>query len=280
MTNLEFINLLEKKLEKSNNNPLVAKWIFCFVNKFSELDLIEKYSDIAKNKRLCLKLINQYINGKPLARILKAINFYGYNFKVLNHVFSPRLETELLVDKIKNMISSIENKLNILDMCCGTGVIGISLQLFFNNKHDLTLIDVSKKAVKNTNINLKTLQCLGEVYKSDLFHNFSLNKKFNVVVFNPPYIGCNEIIGKNVSKYDPYNALFAIENGLLIYKNFLRSLKNFLDPNFYILGFEIGHNQSKIVNNLIQEFDNELEIEIIEDYNKLKRFIIARKVNV
>ena len=280
MTNLELIKFLEAKLASSENNPVVAKWIFCFVNNISEVDLIQHYANQATKKNKCIKYTNQYINGKPLARILKKSSFYGYEFIVNNNVFIPRLETELLVDKLNEITTSNLVKLNILDMCCGCGAIGIAIQLCCHNQHNLTLIDISKKAIKNTSINLQKLGCSGVVYQSDLFCNYKSTKPFDVIIFNPPYIAKSESINKTIKKYDPTQALFANDNGLAVYKKFFATVKPFLNPSNYILGIEIGSQQGKAVSEIVKKLDVGIEIEIIKDYNKLDRFIIARKTNV
>ncbi|MBR2857985.1 hypothetical protein IKE96_02175 [bacterium] len=65
-----------------------------------------------------------------------------------------------------------------------------------------------------------------------------------------------------------------------MYKKFFATVKPFLNPSNYILGIEIGSQQGEAISEIVKKLDVGIEIEIIKDYNKLDRFIIARKTNV
>lgn len=277
MTNLELINLMKQKLIDKNDNPIIANWIFCYINNLNDLnEMVSILYNQETTKDKCIEILNKYlIEEQPLARILGFTYFYKNKFLVHNNVFAPRLETEILVDEVIKLCQS-KNNLTILDMCCGTGIIGISIAKNTNNTNQIFAIDISQDAINNTIENSKLLECDIKTIHSNLFTNWN-NKLIDVLVCNPPYIGYQENINSNVVKYDPNNALFANNNGYEIYEQIVNELPKIINFNSYLIAFEIGYLQANKVKELLINFDPSIQISVIKDYNKLNRVIIGRK---
>lgn len=275
MTVQELLVQLENELEDNNENPMIAHWVLQHSYGLnSDLELIKLLTNKAIKIKYCFDAVKRYINGEPLARILGKTQFYYQEFIVNDDVFCPRLETEILVDNVIKLCKS-KTSLKILDLCCGTGVIGISLKLALNKQTKVSVADINENAVKNAIINAQQHNCEIIAHHSNFFNNIP-QQTFDVIVCNPPYIDVNEKIGINVEKFDPQNALFANDNGILAYKEIIDNAKRYLKSK-YLLAFEIGSNQAKIVSSLLKKLDPNLTIEIIQDYNKRDRVIIAKK---
>ena len=278
MTNFELINLMIQKLKKANQNEEIAFFIFFhFSNIKNKLELIENKNEVCENYEFYLNKVEEYINNKPLAKILGETNFYGRKFAVYNEVFSPRVDTEVLVTKVLENISNKSN-LQLVDVCAGTGVIGLSLKKESNNINNIYLIDLNPYAIKNIEENAKHLDVKANIYEGDLLKPLIDNKiKIDVLVSNPPYISFDEELEMNVDKYDPKLALYADENGLSIYKQILIDSRKVINPNSYLIAFEIGYKQAKDLEVLSRSIlGDEIIFEVHKDINQLDRVVIIR----
>lgn len=266
---------MKQKLISKNENPSIANWIFCEVYNLedvSKIISIENEDSIHKDK--CLSYLDRYLFGEPLARIFKKIHFYYHDFIVYDGVFCPRLDTEILVDKVLQICKN-KNDLSILDLCSGTGIIGLSLKLALPYSK-VTCVDINRIAIANIKDNAKKLNVNVDAIESNLFNNLQL-QKFNVIVCNPPYISWNEQLPLEIAKFDPNEALFCNDNGLEIYKQIISQIKQYLTLESYLIAFEIGYKQGEFIKQMLCELDNSCIIEIYKDYNYLDRVIIARK---
>ena len=136
-----------------------------------------------------------------------------------------------------------------MDLCTGSGAIAISIGHYCNDL-EITATDISLKALEITKKNAKTNEVINlEILKSDLFNELS-EKKFDVIVSNPPYIETETIkkLSKDVQA-EPHIALDGGKDGLEFYRKILNESHKYLRPNGYLL-LEIGYNQGKIVTKL------------------------------
>ena len=213
-------------------------------------------------KLLSLGISPQYIVGN--------VNFYGNIINVDKRVLIPRFETELLVEKTINYINKLFNKkVNILDLCTGSGCIAISLKK--NVICDVTASDISDDALDVARDNIKNNNVVIKLIKSDLFNN--INDKFDVIISNPPYIDYDEEIEKIVKDNEPHVALYASDNGLYFYDKILDNCKNKLNDK-YLICFEIGYMQAlKIKEMIFKYLGKDVNISIEKDYSDRDRFI-------
>lgn len=280
MTNLELINHLQNQIKKLHQNPEVAFFIFFHYHPLikNKIDFISHRSDICDQnvEKQCEQALNDYlINNKPLAKIIGETTFYTYDFKVYPHVFSPRNETELLVDSV---IHKCNKKCGLVmaDICCGTGVIGLSLLKALPHIQKMYMVDLNPEAVANTQENTTILNLSPVVYLGNLLNPLIDNKiKVDVLVSNPPYISYDEVLDPRVDEYDPKLALYANEDGLAIYRNLLENARKVINHSCYLIAFEIGYLQAPAVCELAyQSLGSEIQIEVIQDYNHLDRIVL------
>lgn len=250
-------------------------YIFCEVLNLSYTEL--KKIDIisVKNYKKIMKIAK--LNAKfniPLQKIFKSTYFYGRKFYVNNNVLTPRSDTENLCLEVINFANKQKNELKILDLCCGSGAIIITLNREIGNKNKYFALDISSKALKVATKNAKNLKADIKFLKSDMFKN--LKEKFDIIVSNPPYIKTNDIyfLDNEVKNFDPKISLDGGEDGLDFYKIIEENAKNFLNDNGKIF-LEFGINQAKDLKNL---FEKEYkDVTIVKDYNNIDRILIATR---
>ena len=159
-------------------------------------------------------LIKARLDNKPLQYILGTTNFYGLELIVNKNVLIPRFETEELVENTKKIIETKFkdiSKIKILDLCCGSGAIGLALKNLFP-EIDVTMSDISRSALEVAKQNSAKLNLKSEIIESNLFEN--IKEKYNIIVSNPPYIKVGEEIEDIVKNNEPPLALYAGEDGL------------------------------------------------------------------
>lgn len=213
---------------------------------------------------------------KPIQQILGEAFFMDHTFKVSENTLIPRDETEFLVlETIKKIKTIKKEKIHVLDIGTGTGIIPISIALNAKNVEVLG-VDISTSAltiaIENAQKYLPSNIVLFR--KSDLFSN--IKETFDIIVSNPPYIPIKEknSLQKEVL-FDPELALFAPDDdGIYFYKKIIENAKNHLKENGYVL-FELGIGQSKIVENIFKENDFK-NIEIVKDLAGIDRVIIGQ----
>jgi release factor glutamine methyltransferase len=214
--------------------------------------------------------------GEPLQYITGKVNFFGYEFIVTPDVLIPRPETELLVEEV---IQSFDNNLplKILDICSGSGNIGIVLAKFFKNSI-VYCIDVSDKAIEVGKLNSQQLKTENVVFqKLDILNDVPLEKDFDVIVSNPPYISVEkkESLQNEVKLYEPHIALF-VDEELKFYRRILKIAKEILKLDGKIF-FEIDHHIADDVYELMLQ-NGFTEIVIKKDFSNLNRIISGVKI--
>ena len=223
-----------------------------------------------------LKLIEKRKNKMPIRYILGECDFMGLDFHVEEGVLIPRSDTEVLVEEVLNRIGEDES-LMVCDLCSGSGAIGIALAHYRNNiKVDaIDYYDIPEKVTK-INIIKNNLQDRINFIKSDLLEEvIKLEKVYDIIVSNPPYIK-EEEIGKlmsDVKDYEPHTALSGGEDGLIFYRRIVEESRKVLKENG-ILSFEIGYDQGENVKKLMESNGYE-EVKVIRDLAGLDRVVIG-----
>ena len=194
----------------------------------------------------------------PLAQILGRQSFYGLDFFVNEDVLIPRADTECLVDLVLEDYADLAKQagfssLNILDLCTGSGCIGISVAKHLPYQ-ELLLLDLSEKALAVAKKNAE--KHLGEnvtFLQSDLLTKVQ-GKKFSLLLSNPPYIVSRVIPGldREVSEYEPKMALDGGEDGLVFYRRIAKEAKAVLLPGARLY-LEIGYDQGESVKDIFQK---------------------------
>lgn len=241
------------------------------LNKNKEYLLIHDEEEIPKEiEEKFFSNLEKLKNNYPIQYIINKQEFMGFEFFVNENVLIPQPDTEILVEEVISIINK-ENK--ILDLCTGSGAIGISIGKIKSNMQ-IYLSDISDKALVVASKNSEKLEVKTNIIKSNLFEN--INEKFDIIVSNPPYIE-TEVI-KNLDKEvqtEPMLALDGGEDGLDFYRKIAKEAKNYLIENG-ILALEIGYNQKLAVIEILQN-EGYKNIYSKRDYGDNDRIVIARK---
>lgn len=220
------------------------------------------------------KGINDLKSGKPLQYITNKQEFMGLDFYVDENVLIPQPDTEILVEEVLKKIEKLKDKINVLDICTGSGAIGVSIAKNATNVN-VTMSDISENALKVAQKNAKTNEVLDKCkfIKSNMFEN--IEEKYNVIVSNPPYIKSKIIktLEKEVQN-EPLIALDGGEDGLDFYKIIIQTAYKHLKENG-ILALEIGYDQKEEVINLIEESNKYINIYCKKDLAGNDRIIIC-----
>lgn len=223
------------------------------------------------NEKRLIKVVDKIKKNYPIQYAIGNVEFLDSKIIVNKNVLIPRFETELLVDKLKKII--IEKKLQnatILDLCTGSGCIGISLKKTFPNSNVIA-VDKSIKALliakKNAKINITKIK----FYKKDILKTWNINKKASIIVANPPYVKLNEVVTPNTI-FEPKMALYPGVDDIIFYKKILDKVKDIAYPTNIIV-FEIGSTQSERICKYASSIFKNCKIVVEKDYNNLDRFI-------
>ena len=209
------------------------------------------------------------VDNYPVQYAIGNVPFYGSIINVDERALIPRFETELLVDIVYKKIKG--KKLNILDLCTGSGCIAISLK---NKSKDfnITGVDISEKALSLAKENAKLNNTEVEFIKKDILKDHKYKKKYDVIISNPPYVKLSEYVSPN-TKYEPQNALYAGSNNLIFYETIVDYAKDILNDKF-IIAFEINNKDGRVLKELAEEKFTNAKVSLLKDYNKLDRFLI------
>lgn len=243
--------------ELLNKNPLELL-------NYLDLEVDEEKADIYKKEVIALE------TGKPLQYVQGKINFYGYNFYINENVLIPRFETEELVENAINYIKKyFTEPVDIIDLGCGSGIIGLTLEKKVST-FSVDLVDISKEALEVTHKNCEKLNSKARIIENDFLEG--LEKKYDVIISNPPYIETNEEIEAIVKENEPHIALYAGEDGLDCYRSILKNIKNNM-KNRCLIAFEIGANQAEKLKEIVKEYLGEVKIEVKQDLQERDRMM-------
>ena len=272
MTVEELIVLGKKYTSSTHAKMLLA--ILLEVNPLELLTILDKVveEDIVNLYKESLKALSE---NRPIQYVIGHVNFYGLKFKVNESVLIPRFETEELVENIKNYLEKkgLTNP-KILDLGCGSGVIGLTLKHFFPNA-SLTLTDISDEALKVAKENANNLNLDVNFIKSDWFENIPLDK-YDVIVSNPPYIKTDEEIEEIVKNNEPALALYGGVDGLDCYRSILKDINNYLKED-YLIAFEIGYLEGSKLQELINNTIPNSKVTIKKDLSNKDRMLFVEK---
>ena len=231
-------------------------------------DYISKPDWDILTKKYSLKKIQKYLNKSyPYQYLIGDVDFFNSNILVNKNVLIPRWETEQLVELVIKKVKNKEiNK--AVDICTGSGCIAISIAKELKISFDA--IDISKKALKVANKNIKKNKVDVQTKRLDILKN-KLSGKYSLVVCNPPYVSFDEEVGKE-TKYEPQEALYADNNGLEFYDAILKNIKQHLEKD-YLMAFEIGCNQKDELSKIAKKNFSKSKISFEKDYSDKYRFM-------
>ena len=278
MNTLKIIKVGSNLLKNSNiTSPILDSEILLSktLNKSREEILIDLDKKISKKDILVYKnYLKRRSNNEPIAYILEEKEFWSKKFIVSKDTLIPRPDTEILVDQILKIYK--DKKISILDIGTGSGC--IILSLLNNLKHSKGLgIDISRNAILIAKKNaLKHNLSCNVKFLNKSFEEI-VNKKFDLIVSNPPYIMRKDIknLSDDIKKYEPRMALDGGNDGLDVIKKVIYKSNYILKING-MLALEIGNEQIKKVSNIL--IGNNFRIKkVIKDYKNNVRCVLAKK---
>lgn len=260
-------------LETCKREPIAAEILLRDRLNWSKTDIMMHLNDEipSDTKHQLLQDVSNHGSGIPVQQILGYGWFYDRKFKVTKDTLIPRPETEEIVDIFLNEITA-EQKLSVLDIGTGTGIICITIKkerpLF-----DVTATDLSAKALKIAQENAAELNAEVRFLEGDLTAPVKA-ETFDVIISNPPYISNDEVgyMDESVLHYEPHLALFAENNGLAIYQRLAKEIPAILNPGGEIF-LEIGFKQGKTVQEIFQQAFPTAKVTIEKDMSGNDRLI-------
>ena len=229
------------------------------------LEYLEKYGNPSKEN---IKRLN---NGEPVQYIIGNVSFYGNIIDVEKRVLIPRFETEELVENTIKYIKKY-NYNSIVDIGTGSGCIAITIKKIFPSML-VDAVDISKDALALAQSNSIKNDTLINFYEGNLLN--PLNKKYDIIISNPPYIAYDEEIMDIVKNNEPHLALYADNNGLYYYEEILKNVYNYINKNG-LIAFEIGYDQAEKIKQIVQKYLNNYNIEIKKDMTGKDRMVFIK----
>ena len=192
-------------------------------------------------------LIERRLSGEPLPYILGEWEFYGLPFYVDESVLIPRPDTECLVEAALKELSPDRNQ--VLDLCCGSGCIGVALAVRGGAK--VTAADISANALDMTERNARRNGVSVELIRSDFLDE--IEGPFDVIACNPPYLSMEDMENRDATlRHEPELALYGGFDGLAFYHRLAKEYKRVLKPDGTLL-MEIGMTQKDAVTELFPD---------------------------
>lgn len=292
----EMLTMGEKQLMDSDIADATrdCKILYCYMMDIPFSKIILEYQEVLQD-RLCDKyfeLIDRRSKGEPVQYIMGSQEFMGLEFIVNENVLIPRQDTETLVEDALEIINTgtlrgedmdVKRKeWDILDLCTGSGAIGVSLARIAN-KVNVTCSDISEGAIKVAKENAQKHGVAKSVKfeQGDLFKPFSKHfrkQKFDMIISNPPYIKSSVIptLQKEVCEHEPLSALDGGESGLDFYERIVSGVGSHLRKSGVLL-LEIGHDQGEAVSGLLSRNGDFTSIRVLKDLANRDRIVFAKK---
>ncbi len=257
--------------------------VFEHVKNFTKVDLVLKKDEIVseEEQKQFDQILSELKSRKPIQYVLGFAWFYGMKFKVNEHVLIPRQETEELVEWIaeSSKFKVQSSKLEILDVCTGSGCIAISLKKEFPEAN-VSAIDISEEALTVAKVNSRLNNAQIEIFRKDILQstalNFKLRTLFDIIVSNPPYVTEKEKekMDSKVIDFEPSLALFVSDDDALVFYNAIAdfALEN-LKPSGKLY-FEINEAKGKEVVELLTN-KGFVNVELRRDLNGKDRMVKA-----
>lgn len=195
------------------------------------------------------QMIARRAKREPVSHIIGKREFYGHDFFVTSDVLDPRPDSESLIELVLKKFPQKNSELKILEVGTGSGCLVITLLRLYESATAYG-VDISEKALAICLKNSKQNQVQNrlELVQSDLFSSLTADKKFDLIISNPPYIPSKDVLEleAEVKNFEPHLALDGGADGLDFYRAIAKTAPNFLQKNGRII-LEIGFDQKEEV---------------------------------
>ena len=256
-----------------------AEELYCFLTGMDKVALFLRANEEVdpETEAKYMELVEERAKRIPLQHITGTQEFMGHTFKVSPDVLIPRQDTETLVEEAARTIQNTpKEKLTfmeklrgakeweVLDLCCGSGAIGISLAKICSNIR-VTASDISSAAIKIAGENAAAMRTKIKLVEGDMFTPHA-GKKFDMIVSNPPYIrtAMISILQEEVKNHEPLGALDGGRDGLDFYRTIVAQAADHLKPGGFLM-LEIGHDQGEDLRKMLKDDGRYTPAEVIKD---------------
>ena len=290
----ELINIGTKQLRDAGvaDAEIDAKELYCFMQHMDRTALMLRWQEVLQDNQCeaYFDLIERRASRVPLQHITGRQEFMGLPFEVNEKVLIPRQDTETMVEDALELMKKgtlrgqeytdgLKKGGDVLDLCCGSGAIGISIAKLAKGAH-VTCADLSNEALEVAKRNARLNDCKSVKFtESDMFDAFCGKlgkKKFNLIISNPPYIPPSVIeeLEPEVRDHEPMMALDGGQDGLDFYRIIAEQAPEHLKKGG-VLMLEIGFDQKEAVKGLLQETGRFEKIIGLTDLTGKDRIICA-----
>lgn len=217
------------------------------------------------------QMLRRRLLGEPLQYILGEWEFYGIPMLVGPGVLIPRADTEIAVEKAIELLKG-KNAPRVLDICAGSGCIGITIAKTSNAK--VSFLEKSDEAIQYLEKNLELNEVCGKVYKADALEQPPMAENFDLIISNPPYIKTADLgsLQKEV-QFEPKMALDGGEDGLIFYREIAKNYKPLINYGGSLV-FEIGFDEADEVSKILEN-EGFKDVKAIRDYGGNMRVVIG-----
>jgi release factor glutamine methyltransferase len=283
------IHFLEDKPEETVETTLRALWLTAAGRPVSaEGSLNFSIPDLTGPEEADLyRLIDLRLNNTPLAHITNRQSFMGIELLSDKRALIPRKETEILGKKaleLANMLSGTRGKIKIIDVCCGSGNLGLAVASF-NVECTVYATDLSQEAVNLTQDNISFLNLHQRVHvkQGDLLSAFETDDfygKIDLIICNPPYILSSKVqkMDSEISSNEPVLAFDGGMLGIKIIQKLISEAPKFLAGSGW-LAFEVGAGQGDFIMKMCEKSQAYRNIQSVADHAGSIRVIVAQKFN-
>lgn len=295
----ELISIGAKQLRDAGvaDADIDAKELYCFMQGMNRTDLMLRWQEVLQDNQCeaYFDLIAQRASRMPLQHITGRQEFMGLSFEVNDKVLIPRQDTETMVEDALELMAkgtlrgqayddSLKKGGDVLDLCCGSGAIGISIAKLAKGAH-VTCSDLSRDAIEMAQKNACLNGCKSVKFvESDMFAAFCGRlgkKKFNMIISNPPYVPPSVIEGlePEVRDHEPMMALDGGRDGLDFYRIIAAQAPEHLKKGG-VLMLEIGFDQREAVQGLIEEtgqFEKILGLTDLTGKDRIVAAVLSKK---
>ena len=281
MTNkiYEALQRASSYLQENGREEGAARYLLQDVLNMSHAQLLSDMREEMPEEKFQLfwNMVEEHVKGRPIQYIMGHEWFYGRSFQVDESVLIPRPETEELVVEALNRIKRLwpeRETLKLADIGTGSGAIAITMKL---EAPELMVLatDISEAALMTASQNASNLNADVKFQQGDLTEPLH-GQTWDIVLSNPPYIayGEAETLSEVVVDYEPHSALFAEEDGLILYRKLAEQLPTLMKrPG--LIGVEIGYSQGEAVKSFFERTFPGAKVDIIRDINGKNRMIFC-----
>ncbi|MCB9498580.1 MAG: peptide chain release factor N(5)-glutamine methyltransferase [Bacillales bacterium] len=280
MTYKELLKAGEIKAQENKMEKTAIKSLLLFASGKTPTELYISLENEAKEEETdkFFQAVESYtINKKPVAYIIGYTYFYGYKMKVTDQVLIPRWETEELVSNILIYYDDLfkGQTVDAVDLGTGSGAIAIALKKE-EEKINMIATDISLQALEVAKENASLNSADITFYEGSWLEPIK-DKKFDIIVSNPPYLTNTEFVEDIVKDNEPHVALYGGKDGLDFYEEILKEAVPLVKDRFFI-AFENSYNKKRQLNNIIKKYFPDCLIINLKDSAKRNRmtFIIKK----